>query len=441
MAICPFILKKIGIPSIISLLLVGILIGQNGFGLNLIPKVSGFLYSLGINGSNETAVAEMTNYFNVFVHSLGSLGLIFLMALAGMEADFKLVKSCRQSVILLSVLTFAVPAITGYFIYRHFCPDDFSGKLLYASLFASHSVGIVFPVIRELNLNHTRYGASILISTVITDILSIILLAVSVQLFRHGSGAEALQINGSISLIDKLSGFFPKDFFLLFFLLVVIAYVFVTIFSINMFSKYLLKTLKSNDDILITVIMLVILLSVIVGEILGINLVVGAFIAGLGFSRSMQEEDMALFKRVESIGYGFLIPFLFVSIGMETDFSAFSSSNDVMIILLTIAGLVVSKIVSGYLAMRFSHYGNLESVAAGLMTVPQLSATLAAATIAKELGMLNANFFNAIIILSLVTTLPIPTLVNFLFHRRKVNAGSDCVSYPTPSVVEDEELL
>ena len=57
--------------------------------------------------------AETARIFQAFIDQLGSLGLMFLMALAGMEADFKLIKSARKPVAMLSILTFAVPAVTG----------------------------------------------------------------------------------------------------------------------------------------------------------------------------------------------------------------------------------------------------------------------------------------------------------------------------------------
>ena len=70
--------------------------------------------------------------------------------------------------------------------------------------------------------------------------------------------------------------------------------------------------------------------------------------------------------------------------------------------------------------MRLSGYSNAEGLCAGVMTVPQLSATLAAAAIGKNLGMLDDNFFNAIIILSIITTLPVPNLVRFIIEHNKL---------------------
>ena len=415
MCLVPMLLRRFRIPGVIALLLVGMLAGPNC--LNVIDRLS---HGLGFLGANSELVA---GHFESLVNSLGSLGLVFLMALAGMEADFELINSARRPVIFLSILTFLLPAVAGFLVYAFFKPDDFPGKLLYASLFASHSVGIVFPVIRELKLSRTRFGAAVLISTVITDIASIILLAVSVQLKRQSLGGTG-DGQRTLSIFDYLEPGMFGSFFTPVFLLIVLCYLLVTVFCVYRIGKLLLRVFQPEEDALITFLLLVILGSVLIGEFLGINLVVGAFIAGLALSRIVREEDRggrSLNVCFESIGYGLLIPFLFVSIGMQTDFKAFSSSGNLAIIVLTVGGLVGSKVFSGWLAMRCSGFSNGHGLAAGLMTVPQLSATLAAAAIGKELGMLDGKFFNAIIILSIVTTLPIPTLVRLLIERRKLH--------------------
>jgi Kef-type K+ transport system membrane component KefB len=223
------------------------------------------------------------------------------------------------------------------------------------------------------------------------------------------------------------------------FLLIVIVYLVAMVFFINFLGKKLLRMFKPGEDMLITIILLIILAAVLIGELFGINLVVGAFIAGLGLAKVVREEDMLIFRRFESIGYGFLIPFLFVSIGMKCDFRVFTQPGNVSIVLLTVIFLVLSKIGSGFIAMRITGFSNASGLAAGLMTVPQLSATLAAAAIGKDIGILSDSFFNAIIILSLVTTLPIPTLVRMVVTKWNVKGPEE--EYSVPQVVADDKLL
>ena len=441
MAIVPFLLRRLQIPAVISLLLVGILIGPTGIGIDLVGALSRALSFLGDPKIVDTA-ARTQRHFMSFIDSLGALGLMLLMALAGMEADFKLIRSTRKPVIALSVLTFLVPAAAGYFIYWCFCPNDLPGKLLYASLFASHSVGIVFPVVRELKLTRTRFGAAVLISTVITDIASIILLAVSLQLFRQQEGVSHMVGRNTLSIFDHVDSALLGNTFLPVFLLIVLVYLALSLLCVNKVGSWLMRRFHPGEDMLIIIFMLLILATVLVGELLGINLVVGAFIAGLGLSKVVGDRSRrVLFKRFESIGYGFVIPFLFVSIGMKTNFRVFFTSDNQSwkIVLFTVLGLVSSKMLSGYLAMKFSGFSNGHGLVAGLMTVPQLSATLAAAAIGKSQGLLNETFFNAIIILSVVTTLPVPTLVRLAINRLKLTFHE--APYKIPEVVKDEELL
>jgi Kef-type K+ transport system membrane component KefB len=76
--------------------------------------------------------------------------------------------------------------------------------------------------------------------------------------------------------------------------------------------------------------------------------------------------------------------------------------------------------LSGWLAMRLSGFSHKKGICAGLMTIPQLSATLAAANVALHLKMLSPEFFNAIVCLSVLTTIPVPTLVKYLIIKWKI---------------------
>ena len=436
MAVMPLFLSRFKIPQVISLLVVGMVIGPNG--LDLIGKLAPALSFL---GGNPKMIEE--NSFTL-INSLGSLGLLFLMTLAGMEADFKLIRSSRRPVVALSVLTFLLPAISGFLVYGYFRAEDFPGKLLYASLFASHSVGIVFPIIRELKITKTIFGSAVLISTVITDVASIVLLAVSVQMKKVSVESGGLQ--KSLSLFDYVDPSIFGSFFTVVFLLIVLLYFCLVLYLVPKAGSLIFRVLNNGEDMIMTCFIFLILAVVLAGEFLGINLVVGAFLAGLGLSRVMQDSRyntaLDVFHKFEGIGYGFLIPFLFISIGMKTDLRMlFESMNNVSIILLTVCGLVGSKVFSGWLALRLCGFSHLKGLCAGVMTVPQLSATLAAAAIGKELGMLDNNFFNAIIVLSIVTTLPVPNLVRWMIEHYHLRFRSQGEEPPQESRQEIQDQL
>ncbi|MEI3003874.1 MAG: cation:proton antiporter [Victivallales bacterium] len=223
--------------------------------------------------------------------------------------------------------------------------------------------------------------------------------------------------------------------------MVVLLYFVLVLFLVPKAGGYLLKMLDEGQDGLITCFIFVVLVTVLIGEFLGINLVVGAFLAGLGLSRVVKSAGET-FRKFEGIGYGFLIPFLFISIGMKTDLRMlFQSAGNLQIILLTVVGLVGSKVFSGWLALRLCGFSNVKGICAGVMTVPQLSATLAAAAIGKELGMLDNNFFNAIVVLSIVTTLPVPNLVRWIIEHYQLKFPAPRTQDEAFRITEEQDDL
>mgnify|MGYP000910980677 CR=1 FL=1 len=99
--------------------------------------------------------------------------------------------------------------------------------------------------------------------------------------------------------------------------------------------------------------------------------------------------------------------------------------------------------MSGWLAMRLSGFDYKKGLCAGLMTVPLLSATLAAAAVALQLQMISAIFFNAIVCLSILTTLPIPSVVKLVIKKGNIQFGQadDEVTAMIPEAEIDEDTI
>jgi Kef-type K+ transport system membrane component KefB len=406
-AIIPQMLRRFHVPGVVSILLIGILIGPNG--IDLIRKLNHFL-----------GRGYPTDQLYLVVEAMGLLGLVFLMALAGMEVNLRILLSERKAVGWLSLLTFSIPALAGYLVYSLFEPQDGIGKWVYASLFASHSVGIVFPIIRELKVMKTRFGVAVLASTVITDIASLILLAVCIQLKRHQIPSR---VTGSISIFDHIDPTILGPWFIVTFIAVVLSYIGLSLWLVPVAARTIFDRLHPHDDTRLTFFLMGVLAVVFLGELIGVSIIVGAFIAGMAVVRAPTFHDKGhiLHKKIEGAGHGVLIPFLFLTIGMKTDMGIlFSAWENSAIVLATVVGLVVSKVGSGWLAMWLSGFTHKKGLCAGLMTVPQLSATLAAAAVALELDMIRPEFFNGIVCLSIATTIPVPMLVHLLITKGNI---------------------
>ncbi|MEE4197961.1 MAG: cation:proton antiporter [Bacteroidales bacterium] len=430
MAFVPRWLQRFHIPTIISIMIIGILIGPN-----LFDFIKNFNHLFGRGYPTEQLY--------VVIDVIGLIGLVFLMSLAGMEANLKLIRSEKKAVVWLSILTFLLPAVAGFFVFRIFRPNDIVGQLFYASLFASHSVGIVFPIIKELKVLKTRFGVAILSSTIITDIASLILLAICVQLVRHQSDVQVFE---TISLFDHIDLTSLGLFFYPLFVGVVFIYIALVIWLVPVIGKMIFYGMHPGDDSRVTFFLVTVLGVVLVGELFGVSIIVGAFIAGMALSnlQVFHDNDKLFHKKIEGIGYGFFVPFMFLSIGMKTDVTVLlGASENIYIILWTVFGLLGSKIFSGWIAMRISGFSNRKGLLAGLMTVPQLSATIAAAAVGLSLNIIPENFFNAIIILSILTTIPVPIIIKVFITRAKIRFDTieDVLTHDVEDKVLDEELL
>lgn len=410
-AVVPAVVRRWHVPSVVAIMAVGIAIGPGGF--DLLGHIADFMGS-GVSADNLYKVVD----------ALGFLGLVYLMALAGVETDLRMLVNEKRAVTSLSILTFALPAAAGYLVYWLFDRAHPLSAWVYASLFASHSIGIVFPVIRELGLVRSRFGIAVLSSTIITDILSLILLAVCVQLQAQGGGPHLMP--QGISLLEHFDFTWLGAWFTPAFVALILVFIGAVLLAVPLLWRAVEWCLADGDEARVTFFTLVVLAIVLLGEMLGINLIVSAFAAGMAVARSpgFRKPSATIHRKLEAIGFGLVIPFLFISVGFQADlrvFFGFGEGQDatraLLIALATVVGLVGSKVLSGWLAMRISGFGNRQGLCAGLMTVPQLSATLAAAAVALNLKLLDETFFNAIIVLSLATTLPVPTLVRLLIAR------------------------
>jgi len=430
MTVVPQTLRRYHVPRPVAIMLVGIVIGPNAF--DLIRHLNSFL-----------GRGYPTQHLYVVLDALGLLGLIFLMALAGMEINPRIIKEEKKTVMLLSVLTFALPAATGYYIYGLFEPADMIGKWAYASIFALHSVGILFPLIRELHLMRTRFGVAVLAAPVFADIAGLVLLAICVQLKRHSLPSR---IAGSISIFDHLDPSVLGVWFPVVFTAVIVLFVLLALRMLPNTARRIFVTLHPHDDARITVFFAGLLAVVFVGEMIGVSVIVSAFVGGMAMAgvSALRERNGELHRKIEGVGFGFLVPFLFLTIGMKTDMRILVAAwENAAIAGATLLGLVLSKVFSGWLAMRMAGFTHLKGLFAGLMTVPQLSATLAAATVALDLEMISPAFFNAVVCLSICTSLPVPTVVKLLIAKGNIrfDQPSDAIDGVLPSGGIDEDTI
>ena len=371
--IVPNLLKKFNIPAITSIMIAGIIIGP--YGLNILQV-------------DET------------LKVLADFGAIMLMFLAGLEVDNETLKQEFKNSLILSLFSLLIPGFGGYLI-GQYLGLGFIGSLLYAVIFASHSVAIVYAILDELKMVKTRLGTIILSGTIIVDLLTLLLLSVVIKL---GTGGDDIGM----------------------FLLESLMYIIILLVSIPFLSKYILKLFEKLHAQRIHYVLFIIFITIIVGEAIGIHPIVGAFICGVAVSEALtkKEHDELLNKNLNAIGYGFFIPIFFLVLGMETNIRVIFDLSNLELFLITLISAVALKFISGSMALRVLGFDKIKNTIGSLLTVPKISASLVAASIGRELGLIGNEIFVTIVALSVITATITPIAIKHIFvakYDKKVN--------------------
>ncbi|ACV23885.1 cation:proton antiporter [Methanocaldococcus fervens] len=362
--IIPNLLKKFNIPAITSIMIAGIIIGP--YGLNILQ------------------VDETLKVFADF-------GAIMLMFLAGLEVDNETLREEFKNSLVLTFFSLLIPGLGGYLI-GQYLGLGFIGSLLYSVIFASHSVAIVYALLDELKMVKTRLGTIILSATITVDLLTLLLLSVVIKL---GTGGEDIGM----------------------FLLKVFLYIGALLLAIPLLSKYILGIFEKLHAQRIHFVLSIIFIAIILGEVIGIHPIVGAFICGVAVSEALtkEEHDELLNKNLNAIGYGLFIPIFFLVLGMETNIGVIFDLSNLELLLITLVSAVTLKFFSGFIALKILGFDRVKNTIGGLLTIPKISASLVAASIGKELGLIGNEIFVTIVALSVITATLTPILTKNVF--------------------------
>ncbi len=166
---------------------------------------------------------------------------------------------------------------------------------------------------------------------------------------------------------------------------------------------------------------------VVLSQVVGTELVLGAFFAGLALAILTPRQGSSMRVKLDALGYGFFIPIFFITAGAEMDLEALGAggSGIVLIPALIAAGLVVKLLPA--IVMLWGGFGLRRAVAGGLLLSANLSIVLAATTIAVDSGRLGEAETAALLVLALVSTAAAPLAFNAVLPVRKAEKVSRAI--------------
>lgn len=323
----PLLLNKIKVPHLLGLLIAGAVVGPNG--LNLLSRDSSVVVT-------------------------GTTGLLYIMFLAGLEIDMGDFKKNKWKSVTFSIYTFAIPFALGLIGGHLILGYSLLTSFLFASLFSSHTL-IVYPLVSKLGIAKNLSVNVTVGGTMITDVLSLLVLAVVVGM-TQGEVGTAFWVQLVVSMV-LFSG--------------------IVLFVFPIIGRWFFKQVDDKISQYIFVLVMI-YLAALLAELAGIEAIIGAFFAGLALNRLIPHTS-SLMNRVEFVGNAIFIPFFLISVGMLIDFKVFFKSADTLIV----AGIMLIASIGGKYLAAIATQKTLRFTKDEGLLIFGMSAASAAATLAS----------------------------------------------------------
>jgi Kef-type K+ transport system membrane component KefB len=321
---------------------------------------------------------------------LALLGLAFLLFLAGLEIDLDRLRGARlRSAAAGFVISLAVALGIGLGLYA---AGLIQAPLLVAIILSSTSLGIVIPVLADAGQSTTTLGQLIIASSSIADFGAIILL--SLFFFEDSSSvwSTLLLIGGFVGLV------------------IATGLALAEVEHSSRLSLTLARLQDSSAQIRVRGAFLLLIGLVVVAELFGLEVILGAFFAGAVLRLLDRDEMMThtgFHAKLQAVGFGVFIPFFFITSGMQLDVGALLSGGAALALVpVFLLALLLSRGLPA--ALYRPMVGERGSLAAALLQATSLPFIVAATGIGMELGILDPAIGAAMVVAGLLSVVLFP---------------------------------
>ncbi len=367
--LAPLIAKPLKLPALVVLILLGCLLGSNGLGI--IARDAQLIF-------------------------LEKVGLLYIMLLAGLQMDLSDLKRLGVRALIFGLLTFGLPLAVGIvsgqvMISMGIIAVGGSSGLasaLLGILYSPHTL-LAYPSMTRLGLAQRESIGVAVGGTVLTAMLTLVGFAV-IQAMAEGQIGLALWLKLLVGLPLLTALCFG---------------------GVPQLGRWFFHP-KADVPLGLQFIFVVATLFVIASATqgLGVDSIVGAFIAGLALNRSIPIES-DLMNRIDFVGNSLFIPAFMVSVGVLANPKVFvSAPGSLGIAGVIVGGAVASKWLSAWIVGRWFDYEPMEVVTLFSLTIPRAALVLVITLFGKEANLVDDNIFNAVIAYIVVTCLLGPIL-------------------------------
>ena len=384
-------MNRIGQPSVMGMLLGGILLGPSVLGA-LLPE---FQQALFPKAPEQKAMLDGISQF----------GILLLLLLTGMETDLKLVSKVGKAALSISLTGVAVPFICGFTL-GQFMPESLlphPDQRLLTSLFLGtalsiSSIKIVAAIVREMGFTRRNLGQIIVASAICEDSIGWIIIAITFGL------AEA----GTIDVVSVSKSVLGTAAFL------------VASFTVGRRAVFfMIRWANDNfesDFPVITTILVIMGAMALTTHFIGVHTVLGAFVAGvlIGESPILSKH---IDEQLRGLILAFFMPVFFGVAGLSTDLTVLRDPQLALMALGLIVIASVGKFAGAFIGGEIGGLSRREALALACGMNARGSTEVIVATIGLSMGALSQNLFTMIVAMAVATTMAMPPMLRWALAR------------------------
>lgn len=340
-----------------------------------------------------------------FIAKLAEIGVIILMFEVGLESDIKELIKTGPIALLIACAGVFVPLILGTLLYMGFYgtapwgSENFYKAVFIGTIMTATSVSITVASLQELGKIKSHVGTTIVSAAIIDDVIGILVLTFVIG-FKNPDAKPSTVILQTIAF---------------FAVAIVGGYIVYKVFST------LDKRYPHTRRIPIVSLAFCFALSYVAEKYFGIADITGAYIAGIVLCSLSDNEYIE--RKSDVISYMFFGPIFFINIGLKTSFNTMNGTLFAFCICFVLVALG-AKIIGCGLVSKACKYNWSDSlkIGVGMMTRGEVALIVAQKGLAA--GLLTADYFTAVILLILVSSIATPIILKLLYAQDEKKSGA-----------------
>jgi len=383
-----YLFQLIGQPMVIGEIVAGLLLGPSVLG-SIAPGISAAIF--------PPASVDILQQFS-------QLGLIFFMFIIGMELDTQSFKKSANKAILISAASIVIPFISGIMLAYYLYPGFAIHKIRFTSfaLFMGTTMSITaFPIlariVQERKLTKTEQGTMAISVAAIGDVVAWCVLAIVIAIVKAGGLSHSfLTIGLSFAYI---------------------AFMFLIIKPLMFRIGRVYASREAMSKPIVALVFLLMLLSSLITEVIGIHALFGAFMAGVVMPDNLSFKRVFM-EKIEDVALVILLPLFFVATGLRTEIGLINTGHLWFICAVITLVAIVGKFGGTLIASKYAGLSWNHSLTLGVLMNAKGLMELIVLNIGYDLGILSPEIFAMLVIMALATTLitgPGLNLVNYFY--------------------------